>query len=253
MISHSPEGKLEARRYLRLVETRTTLETDFLCIHDGLNIAPMRAGECGAFFSSKNITDKLGKWNNFPVFVAGSSSCDWQYRGQYDVVFGGFTAPGGLKGMNASRKDEVQKVLQGHRDSKGDWWKGLRQDWRINSTTVGGGLDELDRGNNEAGMRYVILKCRGFNEEFYNIWNRRRSVRKSGNSGVAEVAMSSEGRRQDLEEDSDSDVEILSGSFLSDMKGEDQEEPSGQNPAAIEVRRSGRKSGPNLSRYSPNP
>lgn len=233
------------------------VDANVLCIKDGMNVAPMRAGECGLFFSVKEKIDELGKWEgDFPVFVSGSGTNDWQYRGQYDVVHKGFTAPGSLKGMDVNRKIELRKVLEAHQDpkKKKDWWKKLREDWRIGSTTSQGALDEFGSVDTEAGMRYIVLKCRGFNEGFYDVWNRRRPKPKSGKSCAVARSAGREGPKQDLqEEDSDSDVEIISRLMFPEAEREDQQEPSGQSPVAIEVRRSGRKSGPSLSRYSPNP
>lgn len=171
----------------------------------GVNGEPERPGHPVVLFSKSSICNDLVLAESIAVhrsktrrginvFVTGPRSNDWRYLGEYNIVHEGITdnaaepIPTGVD-ARAKMRPEVRALFDGHINRKGDkgvtWRPQVMPDWGFEGKrhTYEEALEQQKKGKSRLVMRYVVLKCVGFDEASFETWAKARGDYKGGRGG----------------------------------------------------------------------
>jgi hypothetical protein len=114
------------------------------------------------------------------VFVTGPTSNDWRHLGEYEICHVAIEddvahrLPTG-EGFREKMHPLLQQAFNGHvNETSSDWTTEVTRSWNFEARTYRGAVRELGKGTSSPVMRYVVLRCVGFDEGCYMTWARKR-------------------------------------------------------------------------------
>ncbi|ORY88244.1 hypothetical protein BCR35DRAFT_351075 [Leucosporidium creatinivorum] len=110
---------------------------------------------------------------------------DWRYKGRYEVAYEGTTPSGAFAELDEEQTALVQDVVAGHlacdiKESEKGWSRSILKDWGVRLKPVEKTMKDF-RTKEEAKMRFVVMRCVGWDAESVTVWD-NRPRKKSGKS-----------------------------------------------------------------------
>ncbi|GAA5909997.1 hypothetical protein JCM6882_008423 [Rhodosporidiobolus microsporus] len=186
-------------------------ERNFLCLKQpknvcgdgsGISIAP---GQPFVFVSLMDRHEKVKRavgtgvhpdktQRGIQVFVQeGDTGGNWLYKAKYDIAFDGTTDEtaepvplGAGEGGSWSRLHPLlQSAFEGHMEpsKKKDWPSKILTSWGFKARTFEDAQEELAApaaavDGRKRIMRYLVLRCVGFDEKCFEMWDKKRRGKK---------------------------------------------------------------------------